>query len=332
MPWKQINGKWANVSDSDDAYLFKSAPKTTSKVPAVASLSSPGLFIGSASKSYLSKSKQSSSGGSGTLGGSGVPEESKSWIVGKEPSKELSAPSWVKPVVDKEEEGVKDEEPPNKTDSETDSSSNEEGEREEVIEQHTTSPADVKLAIDVVDDIDALMLNLDKPPEESEDPATEEEKKTEEPAPEEVVKEEQPVSAAEMVEKMDELVESLDKPPETKDEKQPVKEEEEEPVVEEEKEPAEEPEEEEEEEEAAEEDVASQLEEEGESVPLSEELTAPRELSAQEVAELTELLKATLNIETQDDEDDAENLLDYALDMINNGESVGHVTEEVSNN
>ena len=74
---------------------------------------------------------------------------------------------------------------------------------------------------------------------------------------------------------------------------------------------------------------ATQEETDEEEVVPDEELATPRELSSDETAELRELLKGQLTIQTDDDGEDAENVLDYAIEMINNGESVGHVTEEL---
>ena len=63
---------------------------------------------------------------------------------------------------------------------------------------------------------------------------------------------------------------------------------------------------------------------------MNNELIAPRDLSPNEIGELRNLLKSQLSISNDDDEEDAENLLDYAVDMIESGEDVGHVAEEVS--
>ena len=62
---------------------------------------------------------------------------------------------------------------------------------------------------------------------------------------------------------------------------------------------------------------------------IDESLSAPGALSSEEKAKVRDLLKAQLYITTDEDEDDAENLLDYAMVMINFGESVGHVIEEL---
>ena len=59
-------------------------------------------------------------------------------------------------------------------------------------------------------------------------------------------------------------------------------------------------------------------------------LQPPRDLTMDEMAKLHKLLEAQLVIKGNDDHEDAENLLDYALDMVDSGENVGHITEEVS--
>lgn len=61
-------------------------------------------------------------------------------------------------------------------------------------------------------------------------------------------------------------------------------------------------------------------------------LVPPRDLTDEEASSLRELLRSkliTIN-SSVDDEEDAEALLDYANDMIEDGESVGNVVEEVS--
>ena len=66
---------------------------------------------------------------------------------------------------------------------------------------------------------------------------------------------------------------------------------------------------------------------------LDPQLSSPRTLSPTEVTTLRSLLMSQLIISDPNDDDtkdDAENLLDYALDMIGEGENVGHVTDEVS--
>ena len=62
-------------------------------------------------------------------------------------------------------------------------------------------------------------------------------------------------------------------------------------------------------------------------------LSISRTLTSSEQSKLRTQLYTQLNITSNNDEDDindAENILDYALDMINDGEDVGHVMEEVS--
>ena len=69
---------------------------------------------------------------------------------------------------------------------------------------------------------------------------------------------------------------------------------------------------------------------------LDPQLSSPRTLSPIEVTTLRSLLMSQLIISSDpndnddDTKDDAENLLDYALDMIGEGENIGHVTDEVS--
>ena len=66
-------------------------------------------------------------------------------------------------------------------------------------------------------------------------------------------------------------------------------------------------------------------------------LSISRTLTSSEQTKLRTQLYTQLNITTsnnndldEDDINDAENIVDYALDMINDGEDVGHVMEEVS--
>lgn len=64
-------------------------------------------------------------------------------------------------------------------------------------------------------------------------------------------------------------------------------------------------------------------------------VSTSRALTSMEQTKLRTLLYTQLNITTNNDDDeddinDAENILDYALDMINDGDNVGHVMEEVS--
>lgn len=60
-------------------------------------------------------------------------------------------------------------------------------------------------------------------------------------------------------------------------------------------------------------------------------MKCPRELSDPELSLLRDALKDQLNIHpfNDNDHDDAEILLDYAMDMIEGYENVGHVMEEV---
>ena len=62
---------------------------------------------------------------------------------------------------------------------------------------------------------------------------------------------------------------------------------------------------------------------------LDKSLCSPRDLTECESTQLRELLKEQLDINPFKDQD-AEVLLDYAFDMIESGDSVGKVTEEVS--
>lgn len=65
-----------------------------------------------------------------------------------------------------------------------------------------------------------------------------------------------------------------------------------------------------------------------------DQLTAPPELTPEKMEELRGLLRAELLDGVADaspaDEEDADMLLDYATDMIEGDENVGHVIEEVS--
>ena len=61
------------------------------------------------------------------------------------------------------------------------------------------------------------------------------------------------------------------------------------------------------------------------------EVKLSRKLTSSESDTVSELFKAQLNILTDDDDADADTLLIYALDMVDEGKSVGKVIEEVSN-
>lgn len=63
---------------------------------------------------------------------------------------------------------------------------------------------------------------------------------------------------------------------------------------------------------------------------MDESLTAPRGLTPTELSELRTILKSSLKITSETDEDDADNLLEYAFDLIDSAENVGHIAEEVS--
>ena len=62
-------------------------------------------------------------------------------------------------------------------------------------------------------------------------------------------------------------------------------------------------------------------------------ISSSRTLTSIEQTNLRTKLYTQLNITSdeydEDDRNDAENILDYALDMINDGDPVGHVMEEV---
>eukprot|EP00584_Thalassiosira_punctigera_P025201 CAMPEP_0172576364 /NCGR_PEP_ID=MMETSP1067-20121228/137684_1 /TAXON_ID=265564 ORGANISM="Thalassiosira punctigera, Strain Tpunct2005C2" /NCGR_SAMPLE_ID=MMETSP1067 /ASSEMBLY_ACC=CAM_ASM_000444 /LENGTH=247 /DNA_ID=CAMNT_0013369031 /DNA_START=373 /DNA_END=1112 /DNA_ORIENTATION=- len=62
---------------------------------------------------------------------------------------------------------------------------------------------------------------------------------------------------------------------------------------------------------------------------MDEDLTAPRDLAEDEAAFLREMLVASLILSSPDDEEDAENLLEYAMDMVESGENVGHIVAEL---
>ena len=62
---------------------------------------------------------------------------------------------------------------------------------------------------------------------------------------------------------------------------------------------------------------------------MDKSLKAPRALTSDEVSSLRSLLESTLKINSESDKEDAENLLDYAFDMIETEEAVGHIAEEV---
>ena len=61
-------------------------------------------------------------------------------------------------------------------------------------------------------------------------------------------------------------------------------------------------------------------------------LSTPRTLTATESSTLRSLLNSKLLSSTSNDDhiEDAENILDYAIDMIEGGDNIGQVVEEVS--
>ncbi len=64
---------------------------------------------------------------------------------------------------------------------------------------------------------------------------------------------------------------------------------------------------------------------------MDADLTIPRDLTEKEETDLRKLLTSQLHITTLlQDEEDAEVLLDYAFDMIKDGDNIGQVVEEVS--
>ena len=64
------------------------------------------------------------------------------------------------------------------------------------------------------------------------------------------------------------------------------------------------------------------------------ELVAPRPLSERDLAALRALVAGQLNVAgspaSQEDEEDARDLIDYAVDMVKRGKNVGSAVEEVS--
>ena len=59
-------------------------------------------------------------------------------------------------------------------------------------------------------------------------------------------------------------------------------------------------------------------------------LTSPRALTPPELSQLRTILKSCLKlIDNEEEEEDAESLLEYAFDMIDSVETVGHIAEEV---
>ena len=64
---------------------------------------------------------------------------------------------------------------------------------------------------------------------------------------------------------------------------------------------------------------------------MDADLSIPRDLTEKEEKDLRKCLTLQLNITTLiQDEEDAEDLLEYAFDMIKGGDNIGQVVEEVS--
>ena len=64
---------------------------------------------------------------------------------------------------------------------------------------------------------------------------------------------------------------------------------------------------------------------------MEDKLSAPRDLTDDEMANLRQVLQSQLVISSDDHahEEDAETLLHYAMDMVEGGDNVGHIIEEV---
>ena len=61
----------------------------------------------------------------------------------------------------------------------------------------------------------------------------------------------------------------------------------------------------------------------------SVDIAAPHKLTEDEASELRTLIKGELNIVDEEEDDDADTFLEYALDLIDRGETANHVMEEV---
>ena len=61
----------------------------------------------------------------------------------------------------------------------------------------------------------------------------------------------------------------------------------------------------------------------------SVDIAAPHKLTEGEASELRTLMKGELNIVDEEEDDDADTFLEYALDLIDRGETANHVMEEV---
>ena len=63
------------------------------------------------------------------------------------------------------------------------------------------------------------------------------------------------------------------------------------------------------------------------------QITAPRELTTTDTYQLRYMFKEQLQItnnSSDDDKQDADDIIDYALDMVEDGKTVGTIVEEVS--
>jgi hypothetical protein len=61
----------------------------------------------------------------------------------------------------------------------------------------------------------------------------------------------------------------------------------------------------------------------------SVDIVAPHKLTEDDASELRRLMKGELNIVDEDEDDDADTFLEYALDLIDRGETAKQVMEEV---
>lgn len=61
----------------------------------------------------------------------------------------------------------------------------------------------------------------------------------------------------------------------------------------------------------------------------SVDIAAPHKLTEDEASELRRLMKGELNIVDEEEDDDADTFLEYALDLIDRGETAKQVMEEV---
>ena len=59
------------------------------------------------------------------------------------------------------------------------------------------------------------------------------------------------------------------------------------------------------------------------------DIVAPHKLTEDEASELRRLMKGELNIVDEEEDDDADTFLEYALDLIDRGETAKQVMEEV---